>query len=401
MSIFGKKIEPSILEANADDLYNRGQWQEARQAYTNLYQTFYNLHKAVDCKRITIKQILCDEKLGLWDKAARKYEEQGNYLDAGRCYENNSVTLDEAIRCYKKASTPINVARCCFLNGWYFDSYCEYSNINDFEHAYEAAKLFIEEFENSKVSDSTLKRTGIIIQDCIMNNHLNEAIQLFTQALHFKNPYSQTKVIVNSYEMSTRNNSYYQLVFNDMWDLEGFILEKIYEKPLELANAIKQYPSRRIPNGLFAILDGHLNSESSILYSGLIKLRQDETVDTSFKNKIISLADVWLDKAKEESGDKYSKGVKINEFVHVAGDITEAGATVVKGSAYVMGQLGGEDSSIKCPTCGTQLKKEAKFCNQCGGTIITSGGNTKCRICGSALLPGSKFCDSCGNKINT
>lgn len=47
-----------------------------------------------------------------------------------------------------------------------------------------------------------------------------------------------------------------------------------------------------------------------------------------------------------------------------------------------------------CPSCGTALKAEAKFCDNCGAKL----SNT-CSKCGAELRPGAKFCENCGSPV--
>ena len=49
---------------------------------------------------------------------------------------------------------------------------------------------------------------------------------------------------------------------------------------------------------------------------------------------------------------------------------------------------------VFCPSCGTKLPENAKFCFECGRQIL---GN--CPDCGAQLQPGAKFCFECGKKL--
>ncbi|OPY81747.1 MAG: Adenylate cyclase 2 [Syntrophorhabdus sp. PtaU1.Bin153] len=49
---------------------------------------------------------------------------------------------------------------------------------------------------------------------------------------------------------------------------------------------------------------------------------------------------------------------------------------------------------MRCVRCGTENRKSAKFCHNCGGLL-----NRRCEGCGSVSLPSAKFCDSCGRPL--
>jgi len=47
---------------------------------------------------------------------------------------------------------------------------------------------------------------------------------------------------------------------------------------------------------------------------------------------------------------------------------------------------------VKCPRCQSQNREGVRFCEECGGRLVTS-----CASCGAELLPDKKFCGSCGS----
>ena len=51
---------------------------------------------------------------------------------------------------------------------------------------------------------------------------------------------------------------------------------------------------------------------------------------------------------------------------------------------------------MKCSKCQFENPKDAKFCNECGGTLQMA-----CPKCGKVNPPGSKFCNECGHKLAT
>ena len=51
---------------------------------------------------------------------------------------------------------------------------------------------------------------------------------------------------------------------------------------------------------------------------------------------------------------------------------------------------------MKCSKCQFENPEDAKFCNECGGTLQIA-----CPKCGKVNPPGSKFCNECGHKLET
>jgi len=47
-----------------------------------------------------------------------------------------------------------------------------------------------------------------------------------------------------------------------------------------------------------------------------------------------------------------------------------------------------------CPKCGSPVREEAKFCDNCGASLKVT-----CPQCGAELRPGAKFCENCGAKV--
>ena len=56
-----------------------------------------------------------------------------------------------------------------------------------------------------------------------------------------------------------------------------------------------------------------------------------------------------------------------------------------------------------CPTCGTEVQKNALFCPSCGGKMpvveAPKPASTWCSQCGAEIAPGLKFCTSCGAQV--
>lgn len=52
----------------------------------------------------------------------------------------------------------------------------------------------------------------------------------------------------------------------------------------------------------------------------------------------------------------------------------------------------GNMGSVACPNCPTQNASGARFCQQCGASLIPA----KCTQCGATVQSNSKFCGQCG-----
>ncbi|HKA63684.1 MAG TPA: zinc-ribbon domain-containing protein, partial [Methylomirabilota bacterium] len=50
---------------------------------------------------------------------------------------------------------------------------------------------------------------------------------------------------------------------------------------------------------------------------------------------------------------------------------------------------------MKCPRCQSQNREGVRFCEDCGGRLVTV-----CPSCGAELVPEKKFCGSCGSPVN-
>ena len=51
---------------------------------------------------------------------------------------------------------------------------------------------------------------------------------------------------------------------------------------------------------------------------------------------------------------------------------------------------------MRCPTCQTENPDEAKFCRECGSSLLVI-----CSNCDHENLPDSKFCNNCGQTLST
>lgn len=55
------------------------------------------------------------------------------------------------------------------------------------------------------------------------------------------------------------------------------------------------------------------------------------------------------------------------------------------------------EDGIKCPSCNALNPKGAKFCQECGASLVPK--KTKCPTCGAEFEKPVKFCSECGSKI--
>jgi hypothetical protein len=60
----------------------------------------------------------------------------------------------------------------------------------------------------------------------------------------------------------------------------------------------------------------------------------------------------------------------------------------------------GAASGDACPTCGPRPESSARFCSDCGQTLVASGVSARCTKCGELLPAGARFCGECGTAVN-
>ena len=53
---------------------------------------------------------------------------------------------------------------------------------------------------------------------------------------------------------------------------------------------------------------------------------------------------------------------------------------------------------VACPNCGTRNAATAKFCSNCGTSLVAPTAVT-CPQCGTQSAPGTKFCPNCGTSL--
>ena len=57
----------------------------------------------------------------------------------------------------------------------------------------------------------------------------------------------------------------------------------------------------------------------------------------------------------------------------------------------------GAKQGVNCPGCGAEVKSSSKFCPECGANLKKE---LKCAECGAKLKAGAKFCPECGKPVN-
>ncbi|MBA3045609.1 MAG: SPFH domain-containing protein [Candidatus Thermoplasmatota archaeon] len=103
-------------------------------------------------------------------------------------------------------------------------------------------------------------------------------------------------------------------------------------------------------------------------------------------------------KAIEGVGEGAAKGG--NGAAALAG--LGAGAGIGLGMGGAMGQgmqqgsSGPKEVMVKCRECGALVAQDAKFCKECGKTMVKEEKTIKCPKCGDLNSPDQKFCDECG-----
>ena len=56
------------------------------------------------------------------------------------------------------------------------------------------------------------------------------------------------------------------------------------------------------------------------------------------------------------------------------------------------------DDYVECNSCHAKVKKDSKFCPECGNKIEIKK-SVFCSECGTPIPAGAKFCANCGNKV--
>jgi membrane protease subunit (stomatin/prohibitin family) len=56
--------------------------------------------------------------------------------------------------------------------------------------------------------------------------------------------------------------------------------------------------------------------------------------------------------------------------------------------------IGSATEQVTCPSCGGANRRDAKFCDHCGGAL-----SIMCPTCGRPNAPDATFCDECGKPL--
>lgn len=115
-----------------------------------------------------------------------------------------------------------------------------------------------------------------------------------------------------------------------------------------------------------------------------------------------------INRLKEEIGDccwKRYSGVSVQEE-EIRGRCEEIKACTekikeleTKLSASAEAQPSPEQSMVKCPSCGQDNKKQAKFCGHCGAKLVQEESVRACPMCGAKNGGETTFCAECGSKL--
>ncbi len=82
----------------------------------------------------------------------------------------------------------------------------------------------------------------------------------------------------------------------------------------------------------------------------------------------------------------------IDQYVASAGSAPMVGLPVAAPVAPVAAPA--PRAQTRCPSCNQPLRAGAKFCDNCGASLVRA-----CAKCGATLRPDAKFCDSCGAPV--
>lgn len=96
-------------------------------------------------------------------------------------------------------------------------------------------------------------------------------------------------------------------------------------------------------------------------------------------------AQAMRDAAQNPSGGLAGAGVGLGAGVSLGG---------VMANALSQAKDTPIDEKTSCLKCGKEIRKNARFCPECGEMLAP-----KCPQCGKALAKNAKFCPECGNKI--
>jgi len=119
---------------------------------------------------------------------------------------------------------------------------------------------------------------------------------------------------------------------------------------------------------------------------------------------LLALKEIEFDRATGKLSDE-DYGVLKSKYAQVAlaaikeedaareevGDAADAAEAAIQ-------RARSERASV-CPVCGPRPESDAKFCSDCGRSLVTPDAAVRCSSCGSPVTPGGKFCANCGGVV--
>jgi membrane protease subunit (stomatin/prohibitin family) len=103
----------------------------------------------------------------------------------------------------------------------------------------------------------------------------------------------------------------------------------------------------------------------------------------------VQAADAIGDAARNEGNGVVGAGVGLG---------VGAGIGQILGNAFGDMNKPSNNNGIPCPSCNTLNKEGAKFCTNCGKTLISNNNIKNCIKCNATMDINSKFCPECGAK---
>lgn len=103
----------------------------------------------------------------------------------------------------------------------------------------------------------------------------------------------------------------------------------------------------------------------------------------------VQAADAIGDAARNEGNGVVGAGVGLG---------VGAGIGQILGNAFGNMNNPSNGNGIPCPSCNTLNKEGAKFCTNCGKTLVSNNNTKNCIKCNATMDINSKFCPECGAK---
>lgn len=155
----------------------------------------------------------------------------------------------------------------------------------------------------------------------------------------------------------------------DLEERKSFISDKIKEKINDV------FDKRGIELTEFSI-NTFVYPEDNSAYQALLK-------DVNASAEIVGI-----------KADKRKENVEAVLQAENEEDVLDAKEIRTVKRAQMIEELKKEASVVKCVKCGADIMPGAKFCMECGASLVI-----KCIKCGAALAENAKFCYECGEKV--